>query len=293
MTVTTTPAPVDPPPSLTPGGRTAVRTLLVLAATSVLVVGLAGLGVLAWGVSSVRVVADHRVLPGDMDTLVIDTGSVPVAVRVDTGRDTREATADLRLATTSGSGRHRLVVDTDGTHSRIRITGAPASGFSWARGGEIVVSVPREQARRMTVRTEQQYGAAIVTADLDRLVANVRNGAVVLRGSARAIEAHTVNGEIVAREPIAVTESFLATATSGDITVDFRDTAPRRVEATTRDGEVILGLPERGPYLVRVQAGDSAKVRVPETTDAAAAVSEVIARSDNGAVVVDRVAPRG
>ncbi|GAB09401.1 hypothetical protein GOARA_036_01330 [Gordonia araii NBRC 100433] len=289
MTALTAPPAADPPPHLTSGGRNAFRALLVIAAALLLVLGLTGLGVAAWGVSHVRVVADHQALPATMRTLVVDTGEVPVAIRIDAERETREATADLRLVNTSESGAHRLVVDTEGTETRVSIAGNPSPALKWARGGEITVSVPPEQARRLTVRTEQQLGAVIATADLDQLVARARDGAIVLRGAARSIEAHTVNGEIIAREPIAVAERFSATTSSGDITVDFRDTAPRTVEAVSRSGNVMIGLPERGPYLVKAQSGVSAKVRVPETNDREAAVSEVTARSGTGEVVVDDI----
>ncbi len=185
MTAPAVRPPVDPPPHLTSGGRSTVRVLLVLVASAVLAVSLTGLGVAAWGVSNLRVVTDQQALPDDMRTLVVDTASVPVAIRIDPARDARGATAQLRLVNTSHSGAHRLVVDNDGTQSRVRIAGNPSPSLKWARGGEITVSVPPEVGRRLTVRTEQRFGAVIVTADLDRLVAHVGDGAIVLRGSAR------------------------------------------------------------------------------------------------------------
>ena len=289
MTAPAVRPPVDPPPHLTSGGRSTVRVLLVLVASAVLAVSLTGLGVAAWGVSNLRVVTDQQALPDDMRTLVVDTASVPVAIRIDPARDTRKAIAQLRLVNTSHSGAHRLVVDNDGTQSRVRIAGNPSPSLKWARGGEITVSVPPEVGRRLTVRTEQRFGAVIVTADLDRLVAHVGDGAIVLRGSARQIDAQTGTGEIVAHEPISVTERFSVTTSSGNITVDFRDAAPRTVEALTRSGDVTVGLPGAGPFLVRAQSGVSAKVRVPETVDPVTAAGEVTARSDSGVVVVERV----
>lgn len=289
MTTISTPPPVAPPPRLTPGGRTAFRLLLIAAAALLVVGTLAGLGVAAWGVSTVRVVTDHQALPATMRTLVIDTAQVPVAIRITADRETREAKADMRLVNTTHSGEHRLAVSTDGDEARISISGNPSPMLEWARGGEIVIALPPEQARRLTVRTEQEIGAVFAQADVDQLIARTTDGAIVLSGAARRIEAHTVNGEIVSRDPIAVTDEFSATTSDGAITVDFRDAAPRTVDAISRDGTVVIGLPEPGPYLVRAQSGSSTRVRVPETTNPGNAVAEITARSDNGEVVVEEV----
>ncbi len=48
----------------------------------------------------------------------------------------------------------------------------------------------------------------------------------------------------------------------------------------------IRNLPPGGPYLVRAQAGEQAKVRVPQTDDASRAVAQVTARADEGSVVI-------
>lgn len=289
MTTITTPPPVAPPPQLTPGGRTAFRLALIVAAALLVVGTLAGLGVAAWGASTIRVVTDHQNLPTTMRSLVIDTARVPVAIRITADRETREATADLRLVNTTHSGQHELNVTTDGDETRITIEGNPSPVLEWARGGEITIAMPPEQARRLTVRTEQEIGAVIASADVDQLIARTTDGAIILRGAARRIEAHAVNGEIVSRDPISVTERFIASTSDGDIAVDFRDAAPRVVEAISRDGDVVIGLPERGPYLVQAQSRMSTSVQVPETNNPDSAVGEITARSDNGDVVVERV----
>ncbi|MED5816553.1 DUF4097 family beta strand repeat-containing protein [Mycolicibacterium sp. 050232] len=291
MTTIAPPPPVNPPPQLNPGGRTTFRLVLVAAATLLVAGTVASLGVAAWAVSNVRVVTDRQGLPATMRSLVIDTAQIPVAIRITADRETREAAADLRLVNTSRSGAHRLQVTTDGDETRIAIAGNPSRMLAWARGGEITVAVPPEQARRLTVRTEQELGTVIAQADVDQLISRVTDGAIILRGTARRIEAQTVDGEIVSRDPIAVTEEFSATTSDGDITVDFRDSAPRRVNAVSRDGDVVIGLPEQGPYLVHAQSGASTEVRVAETTDAKAAAAEVTVRSDDGDVVVERVGP--
>lgn len=291
MTTIATPPPVNPPPQLSPGGRTAFRVTLI-AVTVLLVAGtVAALGVAAWGVSNVRVVTDHRALPTTMRSLVIDTDRIPIAIRISADHETRSATADLRLVNTARSGEHRLQTTTDGDETRISIEGTPSPMLEWARGGEITIALPPEQARRLSVHTEQEIGALFSHADVDELIARTDEGAIILDGAARRVEIHTVNGDIVSRAPIAVTEQFSATTSDGDIAVDFREAAPRRVDAVSRNGDVAIGLPERGPYLVHAQSDSSTQVRVSETTDPATAVAEVTARSNDGDVVVERVNP--
>jgi hypothetical protein len=92
---------------------------------------------------------------------------------------------------------------------------------------------------------------------------------VVLSGAARRIEIHNVDGEVVTRDPISVTESF---------------------SATTETGDVILALPARGPYLVNANTGQergATVVRVPQTTNREDAAAVVTARSETGDVVID------
>lgn len=289
MTTIAAPPPAGPPPQLSPGGRTTFRLALIAAATLLVAGSVASLGVAAWAVSTVRVVTDHQALPVGMRSLVIDTAHIPVAIRITADRETRDAAADLRLVNTTHSGVHRLQVTTDGDETRIAIAGNPSPMLEWARGGEITIAVPPEQARRLTVRTEQEIGTVIAQADVDQLISRVTDGAIILRGAARRVEAHTVNGDIISRDPIAVTDEFNASTSDGDITVDFRDAAPRRVDAISRNGDVVIGLPGRGPYLVHAQSGSSTQVRVPETTVPDTAVAEVTVRSDDGDVVVEDV----
>ncbi|HEX2285734.1 MAG TPA: DUF4097 family beta strand repeat-containing protein, partial [Mycobacterium sp.] len=127
-------------------------------------------------------------------------------------------------------------------------------------------------------------------AGLDQLIARTDNGAVILSGSARRIEVHTDNGEVVTRHPIMVTESFSATTDNGDISVDFAAAAPRTVDATTDNGDVVVGLPEPGPYVVNANTGDEhgdTTVRVPQTTNRETAAAVVTVRTENGDVVID------
>ncbi|MEV3902024.1 hypothetical protein AB0K11_06830 [Mycobacterium sp. NPDC050551] len=284
-----TPAPAGPPPAMTPGGRNALRGALIAVAALLVIGSVVAFGITAWGVSTVRVVADSQNLPTAMRSLVIDTADVPVAIRITADRATREPRVDLRLVNANGGGEHRLAVTGSGAERRVTIDGSPSPMLPWARGGEITVTLPPDQARRLTVRTQQRTGVVLAQADVDQLIARTDDGAVVLSGAARRIEVHTVDGEVTAHDPISVREQFSAVTSDGDIAVDFRDTAPRIVDAVSRNGDVVIGLPGRGPYLVRAQSGEPATVSVPETDDPTAAVGDITARSDTGDVVIEGV----
>lgn len=82
-------------------------------------------------------------------------------------------------------------------------------------------------------------------ADPDQLIARTANGPVLLSGSPRRVEVHSVDGDVITRSAISVTESFGATTIDSDIEVDFKG-APRTLDATTRDGDISIGLPPRG-----------------------------------------------
>ena len=291
QTLTPPPIPAQPP-QLSSGGRTALRLTLITIAALVVATTVAALGVTAWGVSALRVITDSQALPSTMRALVIDTARIPVAIRITADRETREPKADLRLLNTTHSGAHQLSVSTVGGETRVTIAGNPGPMLAWARGGEITVALPPDQARRLTVRTQQEFGAVIAQADLDQLEARTNDGEIILLGGARRIEVHTVDGSVTTRDPIAVSEQFIASTSDGDVTVDFRDTAPRSVEAITRNGDVAIGLPERGPYLVRTQTSGSTDVQVPETNSPDTAVAQIIARSSDGDVVVQQLSLR-
>jgi hypothetical protein len=265
-----------------------VRVTLIVAATVLVVGAVVSLGVMALGVSSFRVITDTKPLPSTMRSLVVDTGSVPVAVRITTDREAREPRADLRMVNSTRAGEHPLAVTTDEAEARVTINGEPTPFLQWGRGGEITLVLPPELARKLTVTTQQDNGLVLAHADLDQLIAHTDNGAVILSGSARRIEVYTDNGEVTSRDPISVTESFRATTSNGEIKVDFAESAPRTVEATSDNGDVVIALPARGPYLVNASTdnGDTV-VRVPQVTDRDQAAAVVTVRSDNGDVVID------
>lgn len=284
------PPPAPPPPPLTPAGRTAVRATLVIAAVVLVVGALVSLGVLAFGVSGFRVIADSRTLPTTMRSLVVDVGSVPVAIRITADRDAAEPRVDLRMVNSRRASADPLTLNDDGTEARITLAGEPTPFLQWTRGGEITVVLPPEVARRLSVTTEQDAGMVHLRADVDRFTARVDDGAVLLSGSANRVEVHNVHGQIRSRDAITVAESFTASTVHGDIEVDFTDVAPKAVEATTQDGDVVLGLPADGTYLVDASTGTnhgSTVVRVPRTTDRNAADAVITARTEHGDVEID------
>ncbi|WP_319458019.1 MULTISPECIES: DUF4097 family beta strand repeat-containing protein [unclassified Mycobacterium] len=289
MTTFAPPPPAPPaeptPPPLTPGGRTALRAIIVVVA-AVLVAGtVVSLGITAWGLSGVRVVADEKGLPKDMRALIIDTGDIPAAVRLTTDRDATEPRASMRIVNSPRGGDQTLVVTADSDGTRLTITGDGSHFMDWGRAGELTVTLPAELARRLSVTVQQDDGVLLAQADVDELVARNTDGAVILSGAARRIDIRSQDGDIIAREPISVVESFNANVVDGNVSVEFKDAAPRKIEVVSVDGDIELALPDQGPYLVHASA-DSTQIRVPETNDPARAVAEVTARSDDGNVTV-------
>jgi hypothetical protein len=284
------PAPANPPPPLSPGGRTAFRITLIVAAVVLVVGAVVSLGTVAWGLSSFRVVTDSKPLPAAMRALVIDTGSVPVAVRITADRDAREPRVDLRMVNSTRAGANPLMVNSDSSETRITLSGEASTILDWSRAGELKLVLPPDLARRLTVTTDQELGVVLANADLDQLIARTADGEIVLNGSARRIEVHTDTGDVVTRDPISVSESFSATTIDGDIKVDLKDAAPRTVDASTANGDVILALPATGRYLVNANTAweqGSTVVRVPQTNNRDQAAAVVTARSETGDVVIE------
>jgi hypothetical protein len=283
--MTTTLTPPGPPP-LSPGGRTAARAALVIAAVTVIAITLALLTAAAVGLSAFRLVTDHRGLPANMRALTVETASSPMAVRIVSDRDATTPRVDVRMVTTDRGDREELTVSTDAGGTLLRVD-APSSFLAWGDPGELTVTVPPELGRQLAVTVRQDNGVLIAEADLDELTATTTDGMVLLRGTVRRIEVRARDGEIHTRQPISVGEAFIAETRDGDVQVRFSD-APPTVEATTRDGDVDLALPTPGPYLVRAQSDDgSASVRVPQTTDSARAAATVTATTRDGEISVD------
>ena len=274
------------PPVLTPGGRSAMRSLLVVTAIVVTLSAAAGIGGLAWGISSVRVAAETETLPADFSSLTIDTGNMPTAIRITSDRNVSEPRVRMRLLNTAKDDHQALQVTRNGGAVSLTVTGEPSPLFDFGPPGEIMVTLPPDVAHRLSVTTKQQVGVMLSQTDLDQLIVHNTDGAVVLGGNARRIEIHTQSGDIQTRAPIVVTDAFVAESTDGHIGVDFKEVAPRTVEVTNRDSDIDITVPSGGPYLVRAQAGDQAKVRVPQTEDPARAVAQITARTDDGSISI-------
>lgn len=281
-------APLDAaaPPALTPGGRSAMRSLLVVTAIVVTLSAAAGIGGLAWGISSVRVAAETETLPADFSSLTIDTGNMPTAIRITSDRNVSEPRVRMRLLNTAKDDHQALQVTRNGGAVSLTVTGEPSPLFDFGPPGEIMVTLPPDVAHRLSVTTKQQVGVMLSQTDLDQLIVHNTDGAVVLGGNARRIEIHTQSGDIQTRAPIVVTDAFVAESTDGHIGVDFREVAPHTVDITNRDSDIDITVPSGGPYLVRAQAGDQAKVRVPQTEDPARAVAQITARTDDGSISI-------
>jgi hypothetical protein len=284
------PPPTSPPP-LSPGGRTAIRVLLTAVAAVLVLGSVATLGVAAWGLSAFRVITDSKPLPSTMRSLFVDTGQLPVAVRITADPDATQPRADMRMINSARAGSHPLTVTTDSTGTRLTISGEPSPFLQWGRAGEITVVLPPEMARGLTVISQQRTGVLMTQADLGQVTARMTHGAVLLSGSARRIEVDSVDGDVLARTAISVTESFRATTANGDIEVDFK-TAPRTLDANTDNGDIRVALPPSGPYVVNVNTSDRSGdtvVRVPQTSDRKDAASVVTARSDTGDITIDEL----
>ncbi|WP_179468522.1 DUF4097 family beta strand repeat-containing protein [Mycolicibacterium vinylchloridicum] len=281
-TITTTGS--SAPPPLTPQGRSAVRVLLVIAATVLTVGSLVALVAIALGINSVRVSTDSKVLPEEMTSLSID--AVDSTVRVTTDPSAESPRVALRMLNSTRGGRQQLQVTSQPGGTRIEVTPASPAFMDWGRTGEVTVTLPPALAEGLTVNVRQDDGTLAIDAELDRLVARTVDGDIVLNGTAHRIDVTTEDGDIVAPRAISVTQTFNAETRDGDVRVSFGPDVPKTIDAVSRDGDVAVGLPDRGPYLVRASGGDRTDVRVPETTDPGAAASEVMVRSDSGNVVV-------
>lgn len=130
------------PPVLTPGGRSAMRSLLVVTAIVVTLSAAAGIGGLAWGISSVRVAAETETLPADFSSLTIDTGNMPTAIRITSDRNVSEPRVRMRLLNTAKDDHQALQVTRNGGAVSLTVTGEPSPLFDFGPPGEIMVTLP-------------------------------------------------------------------------------------------------------------------------------------------------------
>jgi hypothetical protein len=147
-------ATVAVPPALSGGHRTAMRVCLAVIGVVVAGASLVSLGVMAFGLSSIRIVTETQALPATMRSLAIDTGDVPVVVRLVTDADATEVSVDLRLVTSSDDT--KLAVAKEDAGNRVTLSDN-GSGFLWLkRTGEIKVIMPPDTARDLNVTVNQQ-----------------------------------------------------------------------------------------------------------------------------------------
>ena len=286
-TSTVTPEPAAPP--LSPGGRTTVRVLLVVVACLLVAGVVLTLAGFAWGASRFRVVADSITLPTTLRALAVDTGSMPVAIRITSDREATEPRVDMRMLSPTRAGSDPLSLSADGLTARVSVASDPAPMLRWGRAGEITVVLPPQVARGLAVTTDQEMGVVVAEADLDQFIAQNTDGTVVLNGSARAVDVTSTHGDITTGDAIRVADSFRGVTETGDIAVTFAAT-PRTVDAQTQEGDVVIDLPGPGPFAVDATTGagrGSTVVDVPQTRDRKDAASVVTVRSEHGDVVVE------
>jgi hypothetical protein len=283
---TIAPPPTSQPPVMSSGRRTGIRFGLVTVAVVLAACSVVALAVLAFGLSTFRVITDSQKLTPGVRSLTVDSGDVPVIVRVTGDTTGSEPRVDLRMLTSSRENTRRLIVANDAGGSRVTLGTSGVSYLPWSRLAEITVVLPPGIARGISVTVHQQTGLLFTDADLDQLTAAVDSGALTLGGSARRVDVRVTDGDISTRNPVAVTESLRANTNNGDITLAFRS-APRTVEATSNNGDIELTVPGPGPYRVLARSegrhGDTT-VTVPQSSDAGAPA--VTARSNNGDVKV-------
>ncbi|KUI11597.1 hypothetical protein AU193_19595 [Mycobacterium sp. GA-1285] len=256
-----------------------MRVVLVTIAVLVSVGTLGGLGILAFGLATSRVVIFSHPLPADMRSLTIDTGNVSVPVRLSTDADATESRIDLRMLVRSDH--NELTVESDDVDTRVTF-GDYRSGYFWLDTlGEMKVILSPDVAQDMSVTINHRTGSLFADADLDRLTAKTDDGDVTLDGSARAMNVHVLHGAVKTSARIAVAESFSATVESGNISVDF-SAAPHNTEVSA-GGDIDLRLPGPGPYRVHARSerlhGET--VTVPETDDREAPAVKASSTSGN------------
>ena len=160
-----------------------------------------------------RVTNDTQPLPAAMRSLTIDaadacrhsSASWPTAPPQSRGwtfaRSTRNVGRRARWSVTN---------DATGTRVTARRPVADVHGLAIA-AGELTVTLPPELARKLSVTIQQEDGALMAQADLDQLIARTdgRRRRAQRLGSAHR-DRQPATGSVVTREPISVSESFIA-----------------------------------------------------------------------------------
>jgi hypothetical protein len=194
-----------------------LRVLIVILAALPSFGTLGSLGAFAFGLSTSRVVTDTQLLPASMRLLSVDTGDLPVTVRLATEVNAKEPRVDLRIVTSTEDMRQALTKDDTGSRVTVRNRGFRFPQYN--RAGEIKIILPPSVARELSVTVKQRTGSLSTDADLDQLAAKTDDDAVIPGGSARRVDINVGRGDINTTNSIAVTESFRAETQFGSISV--------------------------------------------------------------------------
>jgi hypothetical protein len=160
---TIVPPPAPLPPALSGGARTGIRVALVAVATLTVACTAISLAVLAFGVSAFRAITDTKQLPLTVRYVSIDTGEVPVLVRVTTDAAARGPRVDLRMLTSVREDTRPLIVANDADRTRVMLGSAGVSYLRWNRLGEVTVVLPPGSARGVSVTARSNDGDVKVT----------------------------------------------------------------------------------------------------------------------------------
>jgi hypothetical protein len=119
--------------------------------------------VIAFGLSTFRVITDTHGLPQSMRSLSVDSGDVPASVRVNADANASQPRVDLRMLTSASENTRRLIVTTDagGAHATLGTSDVPYLPCS--RFAEITVVLPPGIAQGVQVTARSNDGDVKVT----------------------------------------------------------------------------------------------------------------------------------
>ncbi len=112
-----------------------MRVLVVVPAALLSLGTLGSLGALAFGPGSIRVVTDTQALPASVRLLTVDTGDVPLVVRLTTDVDAKEPRVNLRMVTSTDDT--QLAVANDDAGSGVTLSDSGSEFLRFNSAGEI------------------------------------------------------------------------------------------------------------------------------------------------------------
>ena len=265
--------PPPPPPPSAPRSRQPRRSRFWLVAGSLLLVP-----VLLWSVFNVVLLVAH-----DEQTIteaVAADGVTVVEVRNPTGRvevvgsDVDQIT--IRSEVSHGLRRtghgHRMDGD------RLVIWGTcPVIGSSWCEV-KYRIEVPRDMA--VDVRSATRVELRAVGGPVE---AKASNGSIDAVGLSGSVVLHSTNGDVDVERHRG--DDLVATTTNGDVDVAI-EVPPRRVEARSTNGDVVVALPPSEVLRYRVTVESRNGDRTNEVITDPNADREVSARTRNGDATV-------